>query len=147
MLQRHTRYSAKKDIASEAYRVCQVLARRFKVHKNERTKWELRCRDCGKASCFQLYARPEVVDGSEYWVIHNVHLKFECQPKPDNESRHHNSVERMGRYTDSCFVCAFERWRKKWWRTSHTIWDDDSKGRQSPAKARSASKNVAEKEM
>ncbi len=77
MLQKHTRYSAKKDIASEeAYRICQVLARGFKVHKNERTKWELRCRDCGKASCFQLYARPEVVDGSEYWVIHNVHLKL-----------------------------------------------------------------------
>ncbi len=65
-----------------AYRVCQVLARRLKVHKNERTKWELQCRDCGKASCFQLYARPEVVDGSEYWVIHKVHLNFECQPKP-----------------------------------------------------------------
>jgi hypothetical protein len=95
MLQRHTRYSAKKDIASEAYRVCQVLARRFKVHKNERTKWELRCRDCGKASCFQLYARPEVEvvgGGSEYWVIHNVLLKFECQPKPDNKSRSYYAV-------------------------------------------------------
>ena len=93
MLQTHTRYSAKKDIASEAYRVCQVLARRFKVHKNERTKWELRCRDCGKASYFQLYARPEVVDGSEYWVVHKVHLNFECQPKPGNKSRSYTTTQ------------------------------------------------------
>ena len=40
-----------------------------------------------------------------------------------------------------------KRRKKKRWGTSHTIWDDDSKGRQSPAKARSASTNVAEKEI
>jgi hypothetical protein len=40
-----------------------------------------------------LYARPEVVDGSEYWVIHKVHLNFECQPKPDNKSRSYTTTQ------------------------------------------------------
>ncbi len=120
-----------------------MLVRRFKVHKDERTKWELRCRGCGKVSCFQLYARPEVVDGSEYWVIHNVHLKFECQPKPDNKSRSYttNQLKEWG----DCVIPTAASYApssaggKIGGGTSHIIWDDDSKGRQSPAKARQVS--------
>ncbi len=40
-----------------------------------------------------MYARPEVVDGSEYWVIHNFHWKFECQPKPDNKPRSYTTTQ------------------------------------------------------
>jgi hypothetical protein len=92
-----------------------------------------------------LYARPEVVDGSEYWVIHKVHLNFECQPKPDNKSRSYTTTQ-LTEWGVIPTVAAYvpSSAGGKMVGTSHT---NDSKGRQSPAKARSASKNVGEKEM
>ncbi len=59
MLQTHTRYSAKKDVASEAYRVCQVLARGFKVHKNEAThKVEIAVQRLWKGVLFPVVCPP-----------------------------------------------------------------------------------------
>ena len=78
MLQPRTIYSDTNKIAHDAYKICETLGRAFKVYKNDSSKYILRCRDCGAASCFSIRATASIIDGVGAWKITTSHLTFMC---------------------------------------------------------------------
>lgn len=95
MLQQNSTYKDTNQIAHDTYQVCEALGRQFAVHKNDRQRYELRCRDCKLASCFNVNARSSVENGNTVWSLKSVNLGFTCRIDGKKQKRQYTTKQLM----------------------------------------------------
>ena len=92
MLQPGALYSTTSDISCDAYKVCAVLGRSFRVYKNEAKRYVLRCKGCKDPDCFTISAKPRVTEGGDTtWYICKVKLDFKCTTSPTTKRQYRSS--------------------------------------------------------